>query len=303
VTVLEVPDDSNLQARISTNSPSGSITLEDVRHIGNYKDIVSEMTLNYELRTHGKIDISTHDGIHELRVEFDFYFRCWLTGSMKRCADVDHASRGLESVYKPLDHRVENRIASNASEGNVKDWNDTSLSANVATSLRTREDDLGQTSRADIPLASGMRLPSSGIISSYCDRAETLDSKAEQKEVITNSLRLSTASKHALRMLDRTKDDLVEIERRVKDIMAFLVDANSSEACQLKRELSQIEAQAKQLETIGIDDVYTGDLRSGKQQARDVKKDMLARFESLFANLETCFEMIQAKRSWCQHIA
>jgi hypothetical protein len=294
ITILEVPAESDLNAKIRTNSPTGSITLEDVRHIGSCRDIVSAMTLNYDLRANGQILISTHASAHVLRVEFDFEFRCWLTGSMKGCADAHHVALGSESesAPKPLEHKARQHNTSHGAEGDVGDSTD--------TVLKNR----GQTPMRELPISSSKFTHpnkddhSSAPTQSDCMdglRAEEQNFKAKANSHVASSLRLSSASANALRELDHTKDELVEIERRVENIASLLAHASSSDASQLKAELSQIEAKAKQLESLGIDDIYTGDLRSGKQMAKDTKKEMLARFEFVFEKIDTCFRAIQAK--------
>ena len=47
------------------------------------------------------------------------------------------------------------------------------------------------------------------------------------------------------------------------------------------------------METTGVDDVYTGDLESGKQMAKAAKKDMLRRFEVLFEKIDAIFAEIK----------
>eukprot|EP00812_Abedinium_dasypus_P016104 NODE_9799_length_328_cov_6.923077.p3 GENE.NODE_9799_length_328_cov_6.923077~~NODE_9799_length_328_cov_6.923077.p3 ORF type:complete len:64 (-),score=23.14 NODE_9799_length_328_cov_6.923077:119-310(-) len=61
-------------------------------------------------------------------------------------------------------------------------------------------------------------------------------------------------------------------------------------------ETAALESEAKQLEGKGVDDVYTGELVSGRQDAKDTKRDMLKRFEMLFENVECIFRTLPAKK-------
>merc|ERR1719440_962049 len=108
------------------------------------------------------------------------------------------------------------------------------------------------------------------------------------------SLRLSYSSQKALQELGSTHDQLLEIERRVEEMNALLAhSADVSDLNQFKSELSQLEAKSKQLEAKGIDDVYTGELQSGRHLAKHAKRDMLMRLELLFGKVEAVFSLIK----------
>mmetsp|Transcript_6173 Transcript_6173/g.17836 ORF Transcript_6173/g.17836 Transcript_6173/m.17836 type:complete len:136 (-) Transcript_6173:111-518(-) len=108
-----------------------------------------------------------------------------------------------------------------------------------------------------------------------------------------SSARFSTASAEAVDKLACVNEELTGIEQRVRQILAELPTSQSP--ADLKTELAQLESKAKQLETTGIDDVYTGELNSGKQVAKQSKKDMLARLEVLFATVDETFKKMRAK--------
>jgi hypothetical protein len=251
------------------------------------------MTLNYELRANGQIRISTRDGAHELRIEFDFEFRCWLTGSMRTSVDVPNVALESKSPHEPLADKAQQHSAPQGVEGQTSGPEQSQL----PEILKSWSDHLCRSSRNTHAGRDDRYIAGAQNDCAMGSLAAEENSNEKQKTCVSSCLRLSGASADALHMLDRTRDELTEIERRVEDIASLLVDASSSDVCQMKAELSQIEAKAKQLETIGIDDIYTGDLRSGKQMAKDTKKDMLARFELVFAKLEACFCTIHAKLS------
>jgi sugar/nucleoside kinase (ribokinase family) len=93
--------------------------------------------------------------------------------------------------------------------------------------------------------------------------------------------------------------ELVQLERRVGEIVAVVAEAQSTEATDalgaLKGELAQLEAAAHRLEEAGVDSIYTGDLQSGKAEAKERKKDMLARLDILFANIDEVFRQTSGR--------
>lgn len=62
----------------------------------------------------------------------------------------------------------------------------------------------------------------------------------------------------------------------------------------VKTELAALEAKAHKAETNGVDSVYTGELSSGKVDAKARKKDMIKRLEALFEAIERAFRDIRA---------
>lgn len=101
--------------------------------------------------------------------------------------------------------------------------------------------------------------------------------------------RLSKVSNDALVRLATLDQELSGFEERVLAISAQVAAGDASS----KSELAQIESKLKQMETTGVDDVYTGDLESGKQMAKAAKKDMLRRFEVLFEKIDAIFAEIK----------
>lgn len=107
----------------------------------------------------------------------------------------------------------------------------------------------------------------------------------------------SMLSENALSLLSDTNEQLLQIEQGVTEItLALQGGVELEEAMHLKNALSQLESKAKRLETKGVDDIYTGELKSGRQLAKDTKKDMLHRLENLFATMEDAFRIIKAKQ-------
>eukprot|EP00418_Pyrodinium_bahamense_P072007 CAMPEP_0179099592 /NCGR_PEP_ID=MMETSP0796-20121207/45951_1 /TAXON_ID=73915 /ORGANISM="Pyrodinium bahamense, Strain pbaha01" /LENGTH=193 /DNA_ID=CAMNT_0020797391 /DNA_START=64 /DNA_END=643 /DNA_ORIENTATION=- len=117
---------------------------------------------------------------------------------------------------------------------------------------------------------------------------------ARREGYAANGHRFSELSEKALGMLINTDAELSGIEERVKEI-ASLIDKPGADVSLFKIELAQLESSAKQLEAKGVDDVYTGELKSGKQMAKASKRDMLQRLEALFSQTDAMFAKIKAK--------
>lgn len=101
---------------------------------------------------------------------------------------------------------------------------------------------------------------------------------------------LSSASKISIGKLSATNAELQQMEARVEQLAAAMQACIcAKELGTLKTHLAQLESRAKQLETTGVDDVYTGDLHSGQLLAKQAKKDMLRRFDALFVRVEYVF--------------
>eukprot|EP00930_Biecheleria_cincta_P029262 TRINITY_DN20367_c0_g1_i2.p1 TRINITY_DN20367_c0_g1~~TRINITY_DN20367_c0_g1_i2.p1 ORF type:complete len:150 (-),score=39.98 TRINITY_DN20367_c0_g1_i2:19-468(-) len=107
--------------------------------------------------------------------------------------------------------------------------------------------------------------------------------------------RMSMASEESLGKLGQTNKELQTIELRVEAISSGLRTASKEELASFKTELALLESKAKQLEGSGIDDIYTGDLQSGKQAAKDSKKDMLKRLETLFGRIDDTFANLKSR--------
>jgi len=341
VTLLEVPDDHELKAKICTNTPSGSLVLEDVSYIGNKREVVAEVALNFELKAHSKISIVNHNGVHRLSVDFDFQFHCWLDGSMLHpCIPSDANTASVKSNSKtatePL-HSPSGSYAVAASDENERQ-------EHIHQSQLRQEQLQEQQHRQEL-----LRQRQEQLQQEYSKRQEQLrqeqvhqeqlrqmqlqqeklkqeelqqeqrsgskehverdaskdsphfmpqpksDAQAKRAAYVSSGCRLSFASTTALEALDSTDEELLRIEARVGVIATMLLDVHPSDVCLLKAELAQLETNANKLETKGVDDVYTGDLTSGKQVAKDAKKAMLLRFERLFGAVEDTFARMQTK--------
>merc|ERR1712039_1087739 len=130
------------------------------------------------------------------------------------------------------------------------------------------------------------------------DRIEAVFQDIRSKELSTPvayrkaQSRLSQTSEDVLGKLGQTNRTLTSIELRVEEIVQELKRPGANVGS-VKAELAQLETQAKQLETVGVDDVYTGELSSGKQLAKESKKDMLSRLDALFTKIDTAFAQMK----------
>mmetsp|Transcript_2215 Transcript_2215/g.4351 ORF Transcript_2215/g.4351 Transcript_2215/m.4351 type:complete len:230 (+) Transcript_2215:107-796(+) len=115
----------------------------------------------------------------------------------------------------------------------------------------------------------------------------------------------SIRSEQALRQLGELEDRLTTIEKRVAELgrsARSLLEATGAggrppEAVgKIKTELALLEAEAHKLESSGVDNVYTGELESGKDTAKETKKGQLGRLEALFGQIDEVFKLIQ--NSW-----
>eukprot|EP00927_Polykrikos_kofoidii_P005724 TRINITY_DN12276_c0_g1_i1.p1 TRINITY_DN12276_c0_g1~~TRINITY_DN12276_c0_g1_i1.p1 ORF type:complete len:435 (+),score=76.18 TRINITY_DN12276_c0_g1_i1:99-1403(+) len=111
--------------------------------------------------------------------------------------------------------------------------------------------------------------------------------------------KFSKLSEQALTLLSDTNCELAHIERRVAEIEQLVLTSegmNQSGAiswCDLKTELAQLEAKSTQLEGGRVDMVYTSELSSGKEVAKEEKKAQLLRLEALFRRFEVLFAAIK----------
>eukprot|EP00928_Gymnodinium_smaydae_P020047 TRINITY_DN17738_c0_g1_i1.p1 TRINITY_DN17738_c0_g1~~TRINITY_DN17738_c0_g1_i1.p1 ORF type:complete len:353 (+),score=62.45 TRINITY_DN17738_c0_g1_i1:109-1167(+) len=107
--------------------------------------------------------------------------------------------------------------------------------------------------------------------------------------------RLSSNSGAALSQLGASDARLSDLESRTARIEQEYVSGILS-ASAARSMLAQIEAQAKELESRGVDSVATGNLNSGRQMAKDSKRQQLQRLESLFARLDLLFGRLPPNR-------
>jgi len=123
------------------------------------------------------------------------------------------------------------------------------------------------------------------------------NSSPEAPNTPTNEASFSAVSKESLAVLYKTNTDLVRIEQRVAEIATTISAVAYSEISQLRTELAALESQAKKLETVGVDNVYTGEMNSGRVLAKQSKKEMLQRFDELFSLIDTMFQEMRARES------
>lgn len=107
---------------------------------------------------------------------------------------------------------------------------------------------------------------------------------------------MSQLSQAAMADLTRSGVQLADIEAQVEEIN-FQLNCRAILPAQAKTDLAQLETKAKQLETTGVDAVYTSELNSGKVEAKTQKKDQLARLEALFDRFEELFKQIRAEEA------
>lgn len=107
--------------------------------------------------------------------------------------------------------------------------------------------------------------------------------------------RYSVLSQEALALLSRNEDELRRIEARVADLAAAAT-AGGEPLAALRAELAQLEADAHKLEAQGVDNIYTGELHSGKSEAKQQKKAMLTRLEALFEKVDQAFQVADGSK-------
>jgi len=77
IKVLDVPLGFNLNAKLCAHSTSGKQTLKERLYTNGCRNMHADVDLNYELRFSGSVSTSNH----QLVLEIDFAFRCWLSDS------------------------------------------------------------------------------------------------------------------------------------------------------------------------------------------------------------------------------
>lgn len=104
----------------------------------------------------------------------------------------------------------------------------------------------------------------------------------------------SVRSEEALNALLHTDCRLKTIEDRVAILEVNIKTAGShpNGVSKAKIELAQLEADAHKLESAGVDNIYTGELESGKAPAKESKKEQLRRLEALFNRIDDIFRAI-----------
>lgn len=138
----------------------------------------------------------------------------------------------------------------------------------------------------------GIETPAVGVA------ATGADAKSVARELGGISRQFSIASTEAIEQLEQLGARLVPIEDRVAELnrLAQGPQCLGNETLgQMKTELAQLEAEANKLETKGVDSIYTSELRSGQEIAKQLKKAQLRRLESLFALIEQLFRVLNSK--------
>lgn len=103
---------------------------------------------------------------------------------------------------------------------------------------------------------------------------------------------LSVPSEAAMRQLETLHVCLLKIERQVESLNALArgsAEPAADALAKMRTELAQLEAEANKLETKGVDNVYTSELKSGRQAAKELKSVQLRRLETLFGVIEKLF--------------
>lgn len=100
----------------------------------------------------------------------------------------------------------------------------------------------------------------------------------------------SADAMHELRLLEdqlaALESSVAAVDERVRGPGGVL---DPVAAGKVKTELAQLESQAHKLESAGVDNIYTGDLASGKASVKEAKREQLRRLEALFTKIEGVF--------------
>jgi hypothetical protein len=273
--ILEVAD-HDVDAKLRTDMPNGTLTLEDVRVIGNQREVLRN-ALDYQVQANGKLSISKGSGrSHKLQVDFDIEFECKLTTTQTTetgsyDAHLLRAPRSASHVAETPTNNLQAERHYERPQAEVK-----------ASTPIVLPDTIPE--RSMQPNATAHSVPTV---------RQATDTNPRRASFMSGKFRLSNPSAQTMKALMGTDAELAQIEVRVQEIAAILGEPSPTDLTSLKSELAQLETQAKKLETKGVDDVYTGELNSGKQMAKDAKRDMLRRFEHLFASIEDIFATLK----------
>lgn len=218
----------------------------------------------------------------------------WLLGQGRSCPPPAQTHCGFGFGARQDTCEPNSKADLGMSLGGRQHTGEPNRKANLGMSMGGRQNSYEPNAKVDLGMPLGARPHAHDATAAMpLSAANTLESQTDGKSCVRAQRRcFSPCSTKALQALHGTNEELTQIERRVAEISAILSPA--SEICSLKSELSQLETKAKRLETKGIDDVYTGELHTGKQMAKDAKKDMLARFEQLFGQIDKVFATMKA---------
>lgn len=107
--VIELPEHIKMNAKLKTDSPFGSLILEDISTHGGYSQKTGETTLNYRLQVDGQVFVSPTGGFtsaNRLMVELNFTFDCYIGGAaMSQAHSQDHIGRTSQSHVPPCSNQ------------------------------------------------------------------------------------------------------------------------------------------------------------------------------------------------------
>lgn len=103
--------------------------------------------------------------------------------------------------------------------------------------------------------------------------------------------RFSSPSGEAIRILANAGRKLEELEQQF-DMLSVKWANGNTPAALIKKQLAELEAQAKRLETDSVDGVSLVQLNSGRQVAKSLRKRELFRLEQMFANIDDFFTTV-----------
>lgn len=101
--------------------------------------------------------------------------------------------------------------------------------------------------------------------------------------------RWSLKSEEAMHQLAQLDESLSRIEQQVAEIDGLSRLPSGQGRNQMRTDLALLEAEANKLESKGVDSVYTSELVSGRDDAKNSKKALLRRLEALFVQIESIF--------------
>lgn len=105
---------------------------------------------------------------------------------------------------------------------------------------------------------------------------------------------MSYLSQEAIDGLFKTGEEVTSLEERAQDVNRRF-DSGELTSAQAVSELAQVEAAANKVECKGIDSIYTGELNTGKDEAKALKKDQNKRLDSLHTKFEELFRKFKSR--------
>jgi hypothetical protein len=105
---------------------------------------------------------------------------------------------------------------------------------------------------------------------------------------------MSYLSQEALDGLFKTGLEVASLEEQAEEISRRF-DSGELTSGQAVTELAMVEAAANKVECEKVDSIYTGELNSGKDQAKALKKDQNKRLDALAAKFEDLFKKFKSR--------